>query len=570
MEATKIGKGGKISTLPHPSLQQKPLLAKLVFDICIIGSGAGAGPIAYELSRAGKKVAVLEKGEHYKREDFSKDEIAYTKRSIVTPNLHDEFHTIAQGSEEYPTTGSSWDFWNGNIVGGSSNFMSGFFHRLHPDDFRLLSKFGAIKGANMSDWAISYEELAPYYEKVEQIVGVSGAYQQARYEPPRQSQDFPYPPTTEHPITALIDSTAKKLGMTPLITPRAILSQDTQTRKQCYYSNYCGSYGCSSGAKGSSREALLNPALQTGNLKIIPNAYVIKLNEKEGKVVSATYIDKRLHIQRTIEANIFVVAAQAIETSRLLLNSTSANFPNGLGNNSGEVGKNLLFSGGGILEGSLDGSVFDLKKLMVEGYFVNRVIKDFYFMEGQKGGIMELLFEHANPIRKANIHKYEKGKLLWGEKLYDKLYQKFNHEKKIKIEIFNDWLPNDNCFVTIDKKRHDKYGIPVAKIAIASHPLNEKIGNRLAQEGIKLLKAMGAKAIESDITSIPPSNLQAGGCRFGNDPKTSVLDKNCKSHEVANLYVTDGSFMPTGGSVPYTFTIYANSFRVAEHLKAML
>ena len=545
-------------------------MANLVFDVCIIGSGAGAGPIAYELAHAGKKVAVLEKGEHYQREDFSKDEIAYTKRSIVTPNLLDEFHTITQGNEEYPTTGTSWDFWNGNIVGGASNFMSGFFHRMHPDDFRLLSKLGAIRGANLCDWAISYEELAPYYEKVERLVGVSGEYQKAAFEPPRQSPNFPYPPTFEHPITALIDSVAKKLGMTPLITPRAILSQDRGNRKACYYSNYCGSYGCSSGAKGSSLEALLNPSLQTGNLTLIPNAYVIKLNEKNGKVVSATYIDKRLHIKRTIQAKIFVVAAQAIETSRLLLNSTSSNFPNGLGNNNAQVGKNLLFSGGGIVEGVLDASSFDLNKLMVEGYFVNRVIKDFYFVDNQKGGIMELLFEHANPIRKANIHKYEKGKLLWGEKLYNKLYQKFNHEKKLKIEIFNDWLPNDECFVTIDTKRHDQYGIPVAKIAIASHPHNEKVGKRLALEAIKLLRAMGAKSIESNITAIPPSNLQAGGCRFGNDPKSSVLDKHCKSHEVDNLYVTDGSFMPTGGSVPYTFTIYANSFRVAEHLKALL
>ncbi len=539
-----------------------------IYDICIIGSGAGAGPISYELSKEGAKVAVLEKGKHYKRKDFSKDEIAFTKRSIVTPKLEDEYHTIVNEDQEYTTYEAQWDFWNGSIVGGASNFMSGFFHRLHPDDFKLKTKYGPIKGANIEDWPISYEELEPYYKKVENIVGVSGKFQDVKYEPPRSTKDFPYPPTTEHPIVDLIDKSARELGMNSLVTPRAILSKDTENRDKCYYSNYCGSYGCSSGAKGSSREALINPALETGNLTLITDAFVIKLNEKEGRIVSATYIDKKTNSKKEIYARIFVAAAQAVETSRLLLNSVSMNFPKGLGNNSSQVGKNLLFSGGGIVNGTFDENSFALDKLMTKGYFVNRVIKDFYFFKDQKGGIMELLFEHANPIRKANKLKWDdNGRLVWGEALYKKLYKSFNKEKNLSIEIFNDWLPNDNCNVSIDKNRRDKYGINVAKIAIGSHPLNEQTGDKIAAQAVKLLKKMGARNINGNISPYPPSNLQAGGCRFGNDPKASVLDKNCRSHEVENLFVTDGSFMPTGGSVPYTFTIYANSFRVADYLK---
>ncbi len=542
-----------------------------IFDICIIGSGAGAGPIAYELCKDGKKVVVLEKGEHYKREDFSKDEIAFVRRDIVTPNAKDEYHTIVEGDEEYTSYESGWSFNNGTIVGGSSNFMSGFFHRLHPDDFRLKSKFGQIKDANIEDWAISYEELEPYYTKVEEVVGVSGKFTPHKYEPPRGTKDFPYPPTTEHPIDEMIEKNAKSINMTALTTPRAILSRDTNERNKCYYSNYCGSYGCSSGAKGSSREALINPALKTGNLTLLTNSYVIKLNEKNKKVVSATYIDKKTNTQKTIRAKIFVLSAQAIESSRLLLNSTSKNFPNGLGNNNGQVGKNLLFSAGGTVSGTFDEkSQIPLDKLMVEGFFVNRVIKDFYFLDKdrQKGGVLDILFEHANPIRKANSLKWDSNdNLVWGEKLYEKLYRAFNKEKILNIEIFNDWIPHDKCNVTINTTRKDKYGINVAKVAIDSHPQNEAIGNKLAKPAIKLLKRMGAKDINSAITPYPPTNLQAGGCRFGNDPKNSVLDKNCKSHEVTNLFVTDGSFMPTGGSVPYTFTIYANSFRVAQYIK---
>ncbi len=537
---------------------QKIDMEKIMYDICIVGSGAGAGPVAYELSKAGAKVVVLEKGEFYKKDDFSKDEIAYNRRSIVTPSLKDEFHIIEEMVKgkwkSTATTQLNWDFWNGNIVGGSSNFMSGFFHKLHPDDFRLKSKFGNIKGANIVDWAISYDELSPYYDKVKDIVGVTIN-------------------TTEHPISSLFDKSAKELNITPDVTPRAILSSNKQGRAECYYSNYCGSYGCSSGAKGSSREALLNPALKTGNLTIISNAFVTKLISKNKKVTKVKYLDKSTNTVKKIKAKIFVVAGQAIESSRLLLNSANKEYPNGLANSSGQVGKNLLFSGGGIITGEFNGDKnISLDDLKVEGFFVNRAVRDWYFLDNNtKGGLVEALFEHANPIRKANSQKWgDDGNLVWGDELYKKLDYKFNKTKRLDFEIFNDWLPNDDCFVTVDKNIKDKYGIPVAKIRIGSHPQNEKIGYILANKSIKLLKKMGAKNINTSISPYPPQNLQAGGCRFGNDPKTSVLDKNCKAHDVKNLFVTDGSFMPTGGSVPYTYTIYANSFRVADYIKSLM
>jgi len=476
-----------------------------MYDICIIGSGAGAGPIAYELSNAGKKVLILEKGEFYKEEDFSKDEIAFCRRSIVTPKLKDEYHVIEDledGSwRATPTYRSGWDFWNGNVVGGSSNFMSGFFHRLHPKDFRLLSEFGAIKGANIVDWPISYADMEPYYEKAERIVGISGKVTPYKFQEPRSTKDFPYPPTDEHPISKLIDKSCKDIGVTAVKTPRAILSRAKGDRNACYYSNYCGSYGCSSGAKGSSRAALLQPALRTGNLTIITHAFVKKLHENNSRVTEAEYIDIDGNSKK-IHAKIFVLAAQTIESSRLLLNSKSKNFPQGLANNSGQVGKNLLFSAGGIVSGEFDKDVIDLKELMVEGLFVNRTIKDWYFLDDKtKGGISEALFEHANPIVKANRQKWSNGELIWGEELQKKIYDKFNNKKQLNFEIFNDWIPHDNCFVDIDEKYHDKYGSPVAKIRIGSHPKNIEVAETIAQKTEKILKKMGAKNISSSISA---------------------------------------------------------------------
>ena len=135
------------------------------------------------------------------------------------------------------------------------------------------------------------------------------------------------------------------------------------------------------------------------------------------------------------------------------------------------------------------------------------------------------------------------------------------------MEIFLDWTPNNDSFISVDEKYKDKYGIPVANIRIGSHKRDLEIANFMKEKAIKLLKKMDGKNITSDISALPSSNLQAGGCRFGDNPKTSVLNKYCQAHEVKNLFITDGSFMPTGGSVPFTFTIYANSFRVADYIK---
>jgi choline dehydrogenase-like flavoprotein len=144
----------------------------------------------------------------------------------------------------------------------------------------------------------------------------------------------------------------------------------------------------------------------------------------------------------------------------------------------------------------------------------------------------------------------------------------FKESRHLRFEVFNDWLPNDDCFVTLDPEVKDKWGDPVAKFRIGYHEHDIKVGRFLSRKATDVLEKMGAKNIYYSVSGSPPANLQAGGCRFGNDPETSVLDANCKVHGVDNLYVTDGSFMPTGGSVPYTFTIYANAFRVADMMLA--
>jgi hypothetical protein len=258
--------------------------------------------------------------------------------------------------------------------------------------------------------------------------------------------------------------------------------------------------------------------------------------------------------------------------------SKNKEFPNGLANNSGNVGKNIVFSSGGIGSGQLFFDDFDnetAKKINLPGVFVNRSLHHFYEIEDHqdfdkpiKGGIIDFLWEHANPMPKAIRAKWDGSRLVYGSELKSKIKDYFTKQRKLKFEVFADWLPNDDCYVSLDNEVTDKWGDPVAKIRIGNHPHDLKVGNYLIEKAKLILEAMGAKNIEGSASSSPPPNLVAGGCRFGDNPKTSVLDKNCKAHEVSNLYVSDGSFMPTAGSVTQTWTIYANSFRVADKIIA--
>ena len=448
------------------------------FDICIVGSGAGASPVAYTLANAGAKVLVLEKGPWLTEKEFYKDELAISLRDAYNPKLTDEQHVIEEEYEDNdgesywqgePTSESGWTFWNGTVVGGSSNFMSGYFHRLKPVDFRLKSTFGSIPGANVEDWPISYDDLEPYYAMVDKHVGVSGRLVDHPHQEPR-STPFQYPPLAEHAISGWIDKAAEKIGYHTMPVPRAVLSQPAMGRQSCEYSGYCSNYGCSSGAKGSGRAALLNHAVASGNCTVKPESKVYKIaTGDDGKITGVLYYDKQGRKHKAV-AKYYIIACQAIETSRLLLASKGIKFPNGLANNHGQVGKNIVFSGGGT--GSGDFFYKDLSKqqeneLKQVGPFINRAIQDWYEIDDQnfdgdnkngkaKGGTIDFLF-YQNPVSRAMGTQWDENEnLVWGEQLKQNLKTEFTTYKTLRFEVFNDWLPNDDCFVTLDPEITDK------------------------------------------------------------------------------------------------------------------
>ena len=542
-------------------------------DVCIVGSGAGGAPMALQLGRAGLKVVVLEKGTHYQNGEFVHDEILNSRRNFFMPLPWDEPHLIRQGaSGKYERSNAAW---TANCVGGGTVHMSGYFYRLKPVDFRLRSTLGAVPGANLSDWPISYQELAPFYDQAEEELGVSGQAVSHPFAEPR-SKPYPLPPLQEHPISKEIDRVCRKLGLHPLPTARGIISQAYRDRAACGYCALCGSYGCETGSKSGTNSTLIPAALKTGNVEIRPRCMARSVEVgPRGNAKSVVYLDSQ-GLEQEQPAKIIVVSCTAVESARLLLNSTSSRFPRGLANDNGLVGRNLVFSSFGESR-----ATFRIAKRKPQwpwlddpAPFVQRSLQDFYLMPDdrhgfRKGGTLGFMWTHPNPIFAA-IRIAGSGKdAIFGAELKDRL-RAYRDSKILQFEIYGEFLPTVGTYVAVDGATKDKYGIPVAAITVDRHPTDFAMTKFLVERGEEVLAAMQPEKLERVGIAGETTILQHGTCRFGNDPATSVLNRDCRTHAVSNLYVVDGSFMPTSGGVPTTLTIVANSFRVANQLLAKL
>lgn len=548
-------------------------MARDLVDVCVVGSGAGGSPLAYELGKAGFKVVVLEKGPWYRQEDFVHDEILNSRRNFFMPLPWNEPHLWRAGPDK-PFARTN-DGWTANCVGGGTVHMSGYFYRLKPVDFRLRSELGDVKGANVADWPIRYEDLAPYYDKAEALLGVSGRVVPHKFLEPRK-QGYPFPPLAEHPVSLEIDKACQSLGWQALPTARGILTANHEGRRACTYCTLCGSYGCETGAKASTLAALVPKAVATGNVEIRPRSMATQITAgADGLAKSVVYLDQD-GVTQEQPAKIVVVSCTAIESARLLLNSTSARFPSGLGNHNGLVGKNLLFSSFGQSKATFRVSSQAASKawLQTKAPFVNRSVQEFYLMPDarfgfRKGGTLGFMWAHPNPIFAAVGLAKKGADGIFGKALKDKL-REYRDSRILEFEIYGEFLPTDDTRVTVDANVKDSYGLPVAAITVKRHPTDLVMTKFLVERGEEVLQALGPESVTRVGVAGETAILQGGTCRFGNDEGQAVLDKNCRSHSVKNLYVVDGSFMPSSGGVPITLTIAANSFRVADHLVARL
>lgn len=531
-------------------------------DVCIVGSGAGGAPIALELARTGLTVVVLEKGPARGPVEALHDELRVVRRDFFVPFVADEPHVVRLRGDEPGTRGNFG--WIASCVGGGTAHWAGFAFRLSPEDFRRGTITGGVAGSSLSDWPISYEDLEPWYVKAETLIGVSGKAG-APFEPPRRGE-YPLPPLPAHPIARAVDRAATELGLHPYATPKAILSQPYRGRAACMRCDFCGSYGCEMGARASTADTLLPEAVATGRCEVRAHAMARQVRvDRAGKAASVVYSD-RAGVLIEQRARAVVLACSAIETPRLLLASRSGRFPHGLANSSGLVGKNLVMIGrGGGAADFLHRGAAHIEGLESNEAFVGVAVRDLY------EGAGTLVFELAQkgPIRVAErLSAGPNGKTLWGKALKDRLRAHYREGQHLGFEAFSETLPVESCAVDLDPEVRDRFGLPVARLTLSRHPTDRERSARLVASGMGVLEEMRPDRVLGSVTGELYDVLQAGTCRFGTDPSRSVLDADCRAHDVPNLWVVDGSFMPNAGAVPNTLTILANSFRVAERIAA--
>ena len=539
-------------------------------DVVIIGSGAGGSPLAFQLSRAGFDVLVLEKGARHTRGDYRHDEIrmAY-QRDFFLPRLEDDPHVLVDSDSASPEPRRTTVGWIASCVGGGTEHMGGSFFRLHPEDFRIRSRFGAYEA--VEDWPYEYTDLEPYYDLAEWEVGVSGSAGANPFEGPR-SRPYPMPPLESHPFADLFDEACRALGLHPFPTPRATNSRPYRGRPACSYCDFCATYGCPTGARGSAQEALLSRAERTGRCEIRPRAMVREITVgPDGRATGCIYIDAT-GVEHHVGASIVCVCCSAIESARLLLLSRSPLFPDGLANGTGLVGRNLQFGAGSFGHARFRYDRHPEKALESRHPFLLRSIMDFYFLppgvsDFPKGGLHRFDFERPNPIATAQrIATSSSNHILWGRALKNRLREHFLEGREVSFEVFQDFIPNDRTFVELDPDVVDRWGLPVARIHVHRPEHHARAGRWLLERGFEILDALGADALGIDSVGHVNDALVHGTCRAGKDPARSVLNQFCQAHEVPNLFVVDGSFMPTSGGVPSTLTIIANAFRTADYI----
>jgi choline dehydrogenase-like flavoprotein len=539
-------------------------------DVLIIGSGAGGGSLALALSRAGFSVLVLEKGPRYARADYRHDEILMADQfGFFLPKISEDPHVLVKRNGTDSTPELTTMGWIASCVGGGTAHMGGSFYRFHPEDFRMRSRFGDY--CSLADWPYTYEDLEPYYSRAEWEIGVSGSTGSNPFEGTR-SRPLPLPPVDAHPMASFFDQACERLRLHAFPTPSAVNSRPYQGRPSCAYCDFCAGYGCPVGARGSSQEALLSKAERTGRCEIRSRTMVREVTVgSDGRVRGCLYIDEA-GAEHEVRARIVCVCCSAVESARLLLMSRSPRFPDGLANGNGLVGRNLQFHGSSMGRARFRDASHPEKQLRNRNPFLGRSVADFYFLpEGvsdlAKGGVLRFGLSQPSPVAVAQrLACEDPGPPLWGERLKRRLREYYQEQKEICFEVFHDFIPNENTFVELDPAVRDRWGLPAARIYLGPPEHHQRAGQWLVERGLEILDEMGADRLAAGSIGGTSRALVHGTCRAGRDPATSVLNEFCQAHEVPNLFVVDGSFMPTSGGAAPTLTIVANGFRTADHI----
>ena len=526
----------------------KNVRRKGIPDVCIIGAGLVGGLMAYELARRGLKVVVLEAGPRYKLEERAAYMMGIVSGRIPGWPFASDFPErdvySNAGEVEYPV-----NHLRVKAVGGSTLHWGGQTLRFIESDFRLKTLYGIAE-----DWPITYDELEPFYTKAERALGVAGATDNPFAS--RRSAGFPLPPFPFSVGDKIFQGACKKLGIVAHTIPWARNSVPYQNRPACAAFATCGTYRICPIAAQYTSENHLDLAVATGNATVIANANVVRLTtDRQKRVTSAVYMshDKKEDKQ---SARLFVLAAHTVESARLLLLSESNEFPNGLANGSGLVGKNFMERPAIAVQGTLQQRVFPYRI-------------GFPTMETMQ--LCNPKNRHERAATKIEFHNFEgptpyeiaSASGNWGKSLAEEVRRTFGHD--ISVEASIEQLPDPSNTVSLDPHLRDCFGNPAPRITYSFSAYEKNSLKEAKTLAEKILTAAGAE-LNGEQVSQGFAGHPMGTCRMGNDPATSVVDRTLRAHDVRNLFIVGGSVFVTGSSLQPSLTMAALAIRAAEHI----